>query len=689
MERRINTARFKGSVVSPPLRSSLLLYSTASDWAQTVSDALETDGRVRVAVETEPVGEHGTDDTAVDGVLIDSESTFDWLDVLKRVSEQPPNRPVVVCADAPSASAVRTAIAAGATEFIERDHLATQHAVATHRLTRLLEEREASDDRASREKPTRGGDDEAKSTDREIRGVDSDRDHNDNDDNGRNNDRDDLSTFIQQSPIGFIEWDRSFRIVRVNRAAESILGEPESALRGRSWRELVSDADHETIETKFEALWQTGGEQRETIRFNTSEGDEGFCRCHTRVITDEGGVVAAFSKFEDITKQRETEHQLAQYASTLTQLQRTAETLLAAETPAEAADIVVDSLTEVFEFDLAGVWLITDEGNTLEPVAMSEPSDELIAEPPTYTPDEPSLSWTAYTEQSTRLVDDMRAETDRHNPDTPIRSELIVPLGRYGVLNIGAKQPHAFSRQDAHRLESWAKTVTAALARIEQLATLKQREGELERERNRLDAFTSTVTHDLRNPLTVAAGRLDLLAADCDSEHIGPIERSLTRMERLIDELTELAREGNTVGETERVDIASMARESWEMTETRGATLRCETDATIEADRTRLAALFENLFHNAVDHGEADTITVGALPDERGFFVDDDGTGLGDDGDHIFARGYSTRPEGTGYGLSIVREIVEAHGWEITATHGDTGGARFEICGVEFGANAE
>ena len=645
----------------------LLLYTTAPDWAQTVSDAFAADGRMSLTIAHEPEAERAVENSDIDAVLVDSESAFDCNDLLERIRHDEPTLPVVICADSLTNSTVQAALAAGATEFVEREQLGRRTALATHRLRGLLDELRANGPIGRRsETDARGGEDA------ETVGGEE------------------LSVFIQQSPVGFIEWDRSFRISRVNRAAESILGEPASALRGRSWRELVSDADHETIETKFEELWKSGGETRETVRFNAPEGAEGFCRCHTRVVTDEHGVVTAFSQFEDTTKQRETERQLAEYASTLTLLQRTAETLLAAETPEAAADIIVDSLREVFEFDLAGVWLLTDDGDALEPVSATEQGRQLIGELPTYHVDESSLSWEAFTAQSTRLIDDMRNETNRHNTDTPIRSELIVPLGEYGVLNVGAKRPGAFSRQDAHRLESWAKTVTAALARIEQLATLRQRERELERERNRLDTFTSTVTHDLRNPLTVARGRLDLLAADDDSEHIDPIDRSLTRMEQLIDELTELARAGRTVGETAVVNVDDVAHESWEMTETRGAVLRCEIDATIEADRTRLAALFENLFHNAVDHGEADTVTVGALPDERGFFVSDDGSGLSDDdGDRIFARGYSTRPRGTGYGLSIVREIVEAHGWEITATHGDTGGARFEIRGVEFGANTE
>jgi signal transduction histidine kinase len=95
--------------------------------------------------------------------------------------------------------------------------------------------------------------------------------------------------------------------------------------------------------------------------------------------------------------------------------------------------------------------------------------------------------------------------------------------------------------------------------------------------------------------------------------------------------------------------------------------------------------VFENLFRNAVEHaGDDVTITVGTL--DGGFYVDDDGPGIPEDErDRVFEAGYSTGEAGTGFGLSIVRDVVEAHGWDIRVVEGADGGARFEITGVETG----
>jgi signal transduction histidine kinase len=75
---------------------------------------------------------------------------------------------------------------------------------------------------------------------------------------------------------------------------------------------------------------------------------------------------------------------------------------------------------------------------------------------------------------------------------------------------------------------------------------------------------------------------------------------------------------------------------------------------------------------------------VGTLSDETGsvlgFFVADDGAGIPEsDREEVFEHGYTTNTVGTGFGLSIVEEIVEGHGWTISVGESDAGGARFDV----------
>ncbi|WP_149797331.1 PAS domain-containing sensor histidine kinase [Halorubrum xinjiangense] len=218
---------------------------------------------------------------------------------------------------------------------------------------------------------------------------------------------------------------------------------------------------------------------------------------------------------------------------------------------------------------------------------------------------------------------------------------------------------------------------------IRDVSERKRRERELERQNERLDEFASIVSHDLRNPLDVARGRLDLVREERDSEHLEAVARAHDRMATLIDDLLTLAREGVDVESLEPVALAAVAEECWANVDTAAATLRAETTLTVRADRSRLKQLLENLLRNAVTHGGPSvTVTVGEL--DGGFYVEDDGPGIPEgERDDVFEAGHTTDPDGTGFGLAIVERVAEAHGWAVAVTAGAEGGARFEFTGVD------
>jgi signal transduction histidine kinase len=216
---------------------------------------------------------------------------------------------------------------------------------------------------------------------------------------------------------------------------------------------------------------------------------------------------------------------------------------------------------------------------------------------------------------------------------------------------------------------------------------LAERETQLEAKNARLDRFAGIVSHDLRNPLNVANGNVELERGERESERLETAAAALERMDALIADLLALAREGNAITDTERVSLSDLAAESWDSVETADARLVAEDDVRVTADPARLRQLLENLFRNAVEHGGPDvTVRIGALADRSGFHVEDDGRGIAaEDRTRVFEAGYSTNRDSTGFGLAIIREIADGHGWEITVTESDAGGARFEITGVEMG----
>jgi len=212
-----------------------------------------------------------------------------------------------------------------------------------------------------------------------------------------------------------------------------------------------------------------------------------------------------------------------------------------------------------------------------------------------------------------------------------------------------------------------------------------EREQRLQEKNERLESFASVVSHDLRNPLGVANAYL-ALAQETDTEaveELEEVERSLDRMERIIDDLLWLARRGQQVGQQALLDLSAVVEDAWETTETADATLVIEHNCRLRADYDRVVQLLENLFRNAIQHGGED-VTVRAGATDGGFYVEDSGPGIdGKMQNDIFSPGMSTDELGTGLGLYIVKSVADGHGWVITVGEGADGGARFDFTGVD------
>jgi len=217
----------------------------------------------------------------------------------------------------------------------------------------------------------------------------------------------------------------------------------------------------------------------------------------------------------------------------------------------------------------------------------------------------------------------------------------------------------------------------------------ERREAALTRERNRLEDFTNLVSHDLRNPLTVALGRLDIVrdAYEGDPEHVGALESALERIDALIEDLLVLSRSGQQTVSPEPHAFGQLVAEAWEATGSDAATLTAQdTTATVYGDPVSLPQLLENLLRNAVEHGgDGVAVDVGILPENAGVYVADDGPGIpAAERDQVFESGYTTSETGTGFGLRIVSEVIDAHGWDVRITESEQGGARIEITGMDI-----
>ncbi len=154
--------------------------------------------------------------------------------------------------------------------------------------------------------------------------------------------------------------------------------------------------------------------------------------------------------------------------------------------------------------------------------------------------------------------------------------------------------------------------VTLLIPEGREITERKRKEEKLKRWNDRLNELAGVISHDLRSPLNVAQGHLELAGggADGDHEHLRKATRAVDRSVALLDDLLALAREGKRVHEPVPVDLGAAAERCWDAVATAGATLSVETDRTIEADGTRLEQLLENLVPNSVEHGSTGNRTV-------------------------------------------------------------------------------
>lgn len=248
--------------------------------------------------------------------------------------------------------------------------------------------------------------------------------------------------------------------------------------------------------------------------------------------------------------------------------------------------------------------------------------------------------------------------------------------------------PHVVG-DDVRTVRGTIRDVTALVERQSELARLKT---ELEDESGRLGELARILAHELRNPLAGAQGQLSVYQESGDSAHLDAIERNLTRLETIVDDVVWLVSDDSVLGDVTMVQVADVAQTVWDEVHSESIAFEAEPFEAIPADESLLETLFEKLFENVRDHAHATTVRVGPCYDSgtlTGFYVADDGTGFPESDADPADLGVSFSGAGTGVGLAVTHDIVERHGWLMCASTAADGGARIDITTDVAGRDAE
>ena len=456
------------------------------------------------------------------------------------------------------------------------------------------------------------------------------------------------------------------------------LGYERDALLGRSVWDVYADESMASAVDGFDSGRRGSfGQQERTLITADGERVDTLFRASPRVDAS-GDVIGTIGLYVDITERKRRER-------TLERLHDVTRRLLRAETRTAVAETITDAVRDALGYPTNLVRFV--DGDELRPAAITDGAERMLGERPVYRVGE-GTAGRAFAEGETLIYDDVRSVDDDYDRQDA-RASMFVPIGDHGILSVVDTAVGTFDRTDRHLAEIVAANAATAL-------TLLDRSRDLERQNDRLEEFASVVSHDLRTPLAVVDGSLELACTRYDDEDLDRAARSLDRAFDLIEDLLALARQDDAL-DPRPVDLSAVAEACWRTADTADATLVVADDPTVRADERRLRRLLENLFRNAVEHGstssqlsaddavehgstDALTVTVGSL-DGPGFYVEDDGSGIPDDGRDVFEAGYTTGSDGTGLGLAIVERIAAEHGWSVAAVAADGGGARFEFRG--------
>jgi PAS domain S-box-containing protein len=231
--------------------------------------------------------------------------------------------------------------------------------------------------------------------------------------------------------IAILNDDQEY--VFMNDAHAAIYGfdDPDELL-GKSWRACYDDPDIAQFETEILPQLSETGEWHGNMTVTAANGQTIHQDLDLQQL-DDGRVVCVV---RDVTDRIEREQAVRD-------LHETARELVQAETPEEVSEITVEAFRDVLDMPANTVHLYDEEEDGLVPIASTAAGQELVGEIPTFHPGE-GIAWEVFETGEPQVYDDVSTATGRINPETVIKSELILPLGEHGVLLIGLNEAMKF-----------------------------------------------------------------------------------------------------------------------------------------------------------------------------------------------------------------------------------------------------
>jgi len=209
---------------------------------------------------------------------------------------------------------------------------------------------------------------------------------------------------------------------------------------------------------------------------------------------------------------------------------------------------------------------------------------------------------------------------------------------------------------------------TNFLASLIDITERKKVEDEISKQKDELSDFAHFMGHDIRNSLAAIEGYVDQLKEKYEDLYFEKILRRTIYVGNLLEHSIELAEAGTTVEKTDQVNLDRLVSTVADVIIPKSIEFTKDNLGTIKGDNGKLSQVFKNLFENAIVHGKPNKVIVTKTEKKNKIVISisNDGKLINENiTKKIFDRGYSTKKGSTGLGLSIVKKIIEGHGWKI------------------------
>ena len=543
-----------------------------------------------------------------------------------------------------------------------------------------------------------------------------------------------LAQAIEQSPIAVLITDTNGTLEFMNEASTRISGYQFADIyaRSTSLREIISTELSDAEYGALQARLLTGNTWSGVLRNRHKNGKMYWQQLTVSPIYDNDGKVASYLFLRtDVTEQKRSEEALLRLNRELRAISNCNQVLVRAEDEQTLLDDICRIVCDEAGYRMAWVgYAENDEARTIRVVARAGVDDGHI--------EQAGITW-ADTERGrgpsgTAIRSGMSACIQDFSTDPQAapwresalrrgyRSSIAMPLKdegakTFGILTIYSTEPDTFTADETRLLEELASDLAFGIvvlrARIEhkqaeeEIRKLNQeletrvveRTAQLEAANKELEAFSYSVSHDLRAPLRHIDGFLGLLRQkieptldDESRRYVATISDAALRMARLIDDLLSFSRSGRFEMNKSQVDLGALVREvigEFEP-EAQGRVVDwCIAELpVVNGDRAMLRVVLVNLISNALKFTQPRAraeIGIGCQADEAGetiVFVRDNGVGF--DMKYVgklfsvFERLHGADEfEGTGIGLANVRRVINRHGGRTWAEGKVDGGATF------------